>query len=93
MPITRAEELIQKLGTDQAFRSKLQNAADPEARRKVLNDYGFSDVQRADLEAYAKTHATELSDAELEAVAGGRTTSWISVVIESIGLSLAAAAL
>jgi predicted ribosomally synthesized peptide with nif11-like leader len=88
--MTQAEQLLDRIANDPAFRQSLEVAPDPAARRAILTGAGFGNVTKEDIEAYATSHGQELSDAELEAVAGGKTTSWASVIISLIGLAIAA---
>lgn len=85
MSVSRAQQLINKVSEDVVFRQKLTNATEAEKPR-ILADAGFGDVTKADIQALQQSGSAELSDAELEAVAGGATSTWILV-------SLAAAAL
>jgi predicted ribosomally synthesized peptide with nif11-like leader len=86
MATPRAKELLKTLGTDVTLRQKLESASTPEGRRKVINDAGYSDVTKEDLQAAVAEvgGTTELSDAELEAVAGGATTAWLSYVTAAV---------
>ncbi|HET6763766.1 MAG TPA: Nif11-like leader peptide family RiPP precursor [Longimicrobiaceae bacterium] len=73
-------QFLNKVSTDADFRSSLQNAA-PEARRGILAAHGFEGITKEDVESYAASSSAELSDSELEAVAGGATSTWVLVVI------------
>jgi len=75
MSVESAHHLITKLGTDAAFRERVQHVA-PAERTALLESYGFGDVSRADVES-AKAGG-ELSDNDLQAVAGG---AWLDDVI------------
>jgi predicted ribosomally synthesized peptide with nif11-like leader len=83
MSTTHAQELVQRLYTDTDFRHKLTNAPTPSAKKRIISDAGFADVTADDLKtlpasryADASTQGSELSDAELESVAGGDTANW-----------------
>ena len=79
---TRAQEFIKTVATDETLRQNLENAATSEARRKVIDAAGFADVSKEDIAAAVKQQATEvntLSDAELEAVAGGDSVPTIDI--------------
>jgi predicted ribosomally synthesized peptide with nif11-like leader len=70
MSVERAGQLIVKLGTDRAFRDEIARAA-PADRKALLESHGFGDVTRADIEAAKTAGNGELSDAELQSIAGG----------------------
>jgi predicted ribosomally synthesized peptide with nif11-like leader len=90
MATPRAVALLQQLNSDTVLRQQLENAGGPEERRRVVDAAGYSDVTREDLQEALQEQAgtTELSDAELEAVAGGRTTSWLSFITAVTALAL-----
>ena len=83
MATKRAQELIRTISTDVKLRQSLENAESPEQRRTVINKAGFADVKSEEIKAALKEDAGdgELSDAELESVAGGRTSIWISIIV------------
>ena len=62
--------LLAKLNEDAGFREKLQGAADLDAAIALAKDAGF-DVCKADWLKYQAQQTLELSDEELEGVAGG----------------------
>ena len=70
MSVERAGQLMVKLGTDAAFREQIERAA-PAERKALLESHGFGDVTRADVEAAKTIRSGELSDGDLESVAGG----------------------
>jgi predicted ribosomally synthesized peptide with nif11-like leader len=86
MATPRAKELIKVLSSDVVLRQKLENAHTPEERRTVINAAGFSDVSKEDLQSAVSEMgvSAELSDAELEAVAGGNTTGWASFITAAV---------
>jgi predicted ribosomally synthesized peptide with nif11-like leader len=90
MSVSRAQELLKAVGDDIVFRQALENAADKAAKRQILEEHGFGDVTPEDVAAAAQASGTELSDAELEAVAGGQTSQWYG--ISATFLAAAAAA-
>jgi predicted ribosomally synthesized peptide with nif11-like leader len=92
MATARAEELLKTISNDVVLRQKLESATTPEERREIINAAGYSDVSRENLQAAVAEHSTssELSDAELEAVAGGATTGWIGI---SVAVTIALATL
>ena len=92
---SRPEEFLQTVATDATLRQNLENAATPEARRQIIDAAGFADVSKEDIAATAKRlvpAVAELSDAELEAVAGGDegpgTTAYVASALATIAYSL-----
>jgi predicted ribosomally synthesized peptide with nif11-like leader len=83
MATPRAAELIAKISDDVVFRQRLENAGTPEARRQIFDEAGYADVTKEDLTQALQEGSPdgELSDAELEAVAGGATTQWLSIIV------------
>jgi predicted ribosomally synthesized peptide with nif11-like leader len=92
MALNKAQELIKKMATDAAFRSSIESAGSPEAKKAILTAAGFGDVTKADVEAAGKAAGAELTDAELEAVAGGRVVEWVGATAAVVGAGAAAAA-
>ena len=62
--------LLGKLNEDAGLREKLQGAADLDAAVALAKEAGF-DVSKADWIKYQARQILELSDEELNAVAGG----------------------
>lgn len=63
--------LLERLQTDRGFRERLEAAATPEAKRQVVKDAGF-DISRSDLPFLrVQVGLQELSDEDLDKVAGG----------------------
>ena len=63
--------LLAKLKEDAGLQEKLQGAADLDAAAALVKEAGF-DVSKADWLKYQAQQTLELSDAELESVAGGK---------------------
>ncbi len=68
-----ADAFVKRYGSDEAFRNKVNGLGSPEAIRAYLDQEGFAQFTREELEDARKAASTtgELSGAELEAVAGG----------------------
>ena len=66
--------LLAKLKDDEAFLEKLKGAADLDAAVAIAKEAGF-DVSKADWLKYQAKETLELSDAQLEGVAGGKADS------------------
>jgi predicted ribosomally synthesized peptide with nif11-like leader len=62
--------LLARLKDDVGLREKLQGAADLDAAVTLAKEAGF-DISKADWLQYQANQTLELSDAELESVAGG----------------------
>jgi predicted ribosomally synthesized peptide with nif11-like leader len=82
----KASELIKKMSTDSAFRKEVESASTKEARLAILAQHGFSGISAEDVRSVAKAEGTELSEAELEAVAGGRAVEWAGVIVAAAAL-------
>ena len=65
--------LLAKLKEDAGLREKLQGAGDLDAAVALANEAGF-DVSKADWLKYQAKQTLELSDEDLERVAGGGVT-------------------
>ncbi len=63
-------DLLAKLNDDAGLREKLKGAADLDAAVAIAKEAGF-DVSKADWLRYQAKQTLELSDQELEEVAGG----------------------
>ena len=79
--------LLAKLKEDAGLQQKLQGAADLDAAVAVAKEAGF-DVSKADLLEYQAQQTLELSDEDLEKVAGGNFASagdyrWLVVQSDS----------
>ena len=66
--------LLAKLKEDAGLREKFQDAADLDAALVIAKEAGF-DVSRADWLQYQSKQTPELSDEELEGLAGGTSAS------------------
>src|SRR5687768_6529958 len=95
--LTRADELVQAMDRDDAFRAEIEAAPTVTAKRTVLDARGFEDVGLDDMRAYVESKGgklvtpeggRELTDQELAAVAGGLSEGEI-VVIGSVSGALA----
>jgi len=63
--------LLAKLNDDSDLRQRLQGAVDFDAAVEIAKQAGF-DVSKADWLQYQEKQSSDLSDIELENVAGGR---------------------
>lgn len=86
--------LYQRLESDEAFRTRIQQAGSPQDKRRLVSAEGY-DVDESDLSTLRSLAGTELSDADLEKVAGGTgagTDFGIGVGVTVVGAGAAAAA-
>ena len=67
--------LLAKLKDDAGLREKLQGAGDLDASLAMAQVAGF-DLSKADWLKYQAKQTLELSDEELEEVAGGKSSGW-----------------
>ena len=68
-------ELLAKLKEDAGLQEKLKGAADLDAAVAMAQEAGF-DVSKADWLKYQAKETLELSDEELEGVAGGKPENY-----------------
>jgi predicted ribosomally synthesized peptide with nif11-like leader len=77
-------EMVKKIQADQDLRQALEGATDAESRIAAFRKAGLT-VTAADLtNARASMETGELSDTDLERVAGGSTTSWIIGTLQTL---------
>ena len=69
--------LLAKLKEDAGLQEKLKGAADLDAAVALAKEAGF-DVSKADWLKYQAKQTIELSDEELEGVAGGMFGEWVA---------------
>lgn len=107
MSTTAVQEFLDKVGEDEALQADLAKALEAENDRAAVTDlaqskgYEFTpeelaaEVAKRQQEAMQRQEAGELSDEELEAVAGGElaTTAVISAVTATISASIGSASL
>ena len=67
--------LLAKLKDDAGLQEKLKGVADPDAAVALAKEAGF-DLSKADWLRYKAKQTLELSEEELEGVAGGRCGLW-----------------
>lgn len=84
----KVEEFLRKLASDSNFRHSLEEAGDTDRKRQILDQNGFSGLSRSAIEAKLSQGGSELSDADLELVAGGTSASWVAVSIAAVALAL-----
>jgi len=65
-----AEAFVKRYTSDETFRNKVTGFDPPEAARAYLDQEGFGQFSREELEDVRSAAGGELSDVELDAVAG-----------------------
>ena len=87
-----AQAFVERLSTDEAFRDQLAAAPSPEDRLRIANDAGFA-VGPDDVGAIRSAAGIEeLSDDDLEKVAGGMSDGEIMTITLNVALPVAGAA-
>ncbi len=93
MTTTAVQEFLTKVGEDEALQKELATALEAENDRQAVTElaeskgYDFTpeelwaEVQKSQAEAQAKQEAGELSDEELEAVAGGEIAIGVGTLV------------
>ena len=88
--LARAEELVQAIERDAAFRAAVEAAPTAAAKRQLLDERGFADVGLEDMRAWVESKGgtltlqpggRELSEQELAAVAGGGEAEVIAIAV------------
>jgi predicted ribosomally synthesized peptide with nif11-like leader len=86
-----ATALYERVSSDEAFSAQLEAAETPDDKRRIVTEAGY-DVNRDDLSTIRKLAGmTELSDEDLEKVAGGMSSTTAGIIGGDIGLGVAAA--
>ena len=77
-------EMVKKIQTDQDLRKALESATGAESRIAAFRKAGLA-VTAEDLDkARASMETGELSDADLERVAGGSAMTWVTVTLQTL---------
>jgi predicted ribosomally synthesized peptide with nif11-like leader len=90
MSVQSAKDFVAKVKGDKSLADSL-GSADDDARRKIAADAGF-DFTRVEMkEALSEGNSKQLSDADLDTVAGGASASWVGTAAGVGGAAAAAA--
>jgi predicted ribosomally synthesized peptide with nif11-like leader len=83
MSAVGATALYERVSSDEEFRARLEAADTPDDKRRIVTEAGY-DVSRDDLATVRNlAGVSELSDEDLEKVAGGMSTT---DVLAAVGL-------
>ncbi len=92
MSVESAKAFMEKFKSDDAFRAQLENAPSDEARKQIVKDAGFEfTAEEIKQVTPDELHPGKLSEADLEAVAGGGSATWAGVGVAAVGAAVAAA--
>jgi predicted ribosomally synthesized peptide with nif11-like leader len=91
MSVQSAKDFVAKVKGDKSIADSLGSAADDDARRKIAADAGFDFTKAEMSEALSAGGSKQLSDADLDTVAGGSSASWVSTGAAVGGAAAAAA--
>lgn len=86
MSLDHAKKMLEKLKTDKELMEKVK-AADNEGKKKIADDMGLSFT--ADEMKEAIKADSELSDEDLNTVAGGASGTWVAVGAGAAGAAAA----
>ena len=91
MSLENAKEFLREFQGNSEFRSSIENAADDETRRQLAQDAGYDFTKQEVKEVMSSDE--KISDADLEAVAGGASsTGDVNPTVVVIAAAAAAAA-
>ncbi|MCP3851312.1 MAG: Nif11-like leader peptide family natural product precursor [Gammaproteobacteria bacterium] len=87
MSIEQASEFLEKVKSDEALFSKMQELDGASERRELAKEMGFS-FSKEDMLAAIDEAGHELSDTELDFIAGGSTAS--NAIVSTVSATVAA---
>lgn len=91
MSVESAKEFLKKLQEDAGLKKAIEEAKEDTAKvKKIVEDAGFSFTKQELEEAMGVTGSQELTEEDLEKVAGGSTFEWVQAAA-GIGGAVAAA--
>jgi predicted ribosomally synthesized peptide with nif11-like leader len=91
MSVESAKAFLAKFNSDSDFRAKLEGAGDAAATQAIVKEAGF-EFSKAELKECAAA-SSELSDADLENVAGGNAAEWSGAAVGTVAAVVAGAGL
>lgn len=84
MSAVKAQELVARMANDAEFRTAVLELPTREEKRAYLESAGFGGVTPEQVKDAGPSVMSEISDAELEAVAGGRVVEWVGAVSATV---------
>ena len=90
MSLENAKEFLKEFRGNSVFRASMENAKDDESRQQLARNAGY-DFTREEVTKVMGTDE-KISDADLEAVAGGSSAMWITAGATVVGAAAAAGA-
>ena len=91
MSVQDAKDFVAKVKGDKSLADSLESAADDDARRAIAAGTGFNFTKSEMSEALSAGGSKQLSDDDLDTVAGGSSASWVSTGAAVGGAAAAAA--
>ena len=93
MSLESAKEFLEKIKSDGDFRKTLENASSDDARKQIVEEQGF-DFSKAELKEAAGIGGgpQKIGEEDLQAVAGGGASDWVSATGTAAGAAIGAAA-
>ncbi len=91
MSVQAAKDFIAKLHEDKSLAGSLESAGDDDARRKIAAGAGFDFTKAEMSEALSAGGSKQLSDDDLDTVAGGSSATWVGTGAAVGGAAAAAA--
>jgi predicted ribosomally synthesized peptide with nif11-like leader len=80
-----ATALFERMSSDEGFRTQLEGAATPDDKRRIVTEAGY-DLTREDLSTMRRlAGASDLSDDDLEKVAGGVSDTQVGIAAGAAG--------
>ena len=89
MSVKIAKDFMKKLTENPALVKALKDAPHDDARRTIAKDAGFH-FEKAHIDKALEEAKIELSDEELDIVAGGNTEGWVGVGVGAASVAAAA---
>jgi predicted ribosomally synthesized peptide with nif11-like leader len=93
MSVESAKKFLEMVKGDEDFRKKLENASSDDARKRIVEDKGF-DFTKVELKEAAGISGgpQKIGEEDLQAVAGGGASDWVSATGTAAGAAIGAAA-